>query len=103
MGRDGKKQRVYSRSIVHYANEPILKAQELQRSAVTYLMRQGKDHVQAHKEVAESNGINLMALFGLDKEKDEEKRLQKLAELSFNRDEGIKHFGRQQQQLQIEA
>jgi hypothetical protein len=98
-----KKQRVYSRSIVHYANEPILKAQELQRSAVTYLMRQGKDHVQAHKEVAESNGINLMALFGLDKEKDEEKRLQKLAELSFNRDEGIKHFGRQQQLLQIEA
>ena len=50
-----------------------------------------------------SKGINLMALFGLDKEKDEEKRLQKLAELSFNRDEGIKHFGRQQQLLQIEA
>eukprot|EP00802_Teleaulax_amphioxeia_P007857 Tamp_07865.p1 GENE.Tamp_07865~~Tamp_07865.p1 ORF type:complete len:519 (-),score=143.83 Tamp_07865:117-1673(-) len=98
-----KKQQVHSRTIVNYANEPILDAQKLQRSAVTYLMRQGKDHVQAHKEVAESNGINLMALFGLDKEKDEEKRLQKLAELSFNRDEGIKHFGRQQQQLQIEA
>jgi hypothetical protein len=92
------KQQVYSRSIMAFANEPIIHATLLQRTAVTARMNRGEDHRAAHKAVGESKGINLALLFGIP----EDDHVQ-LADLSFNKTTGIELFGREQQLLQIEA
>jgi len=83
--------------VTGFANEPVLHAQLLQRSAMTYKMSNGQDYVEAAKEVGASGGIDLMALFGLDKTNTES--VQKLADLSFNKRRGIEYFGQQQQHL----
>jgi hypothetical protein len=92
------KQQVYSRSIVAFANEPIIHATLLQRTAVTARMNRGEDHRTAHKAVGMSKGINLALLFGIPEDDHEQ-----LADLSFNKTTGIELFGREQQLLQIEA
>lgn len=92
------KQQVYSRSIMAFANEPIINATFLQRSAVTARMKRGEDHRTAHKAVGESKGINLALLFGIPEDDHDQ-----LADLSFNKSTGIEIFGREQQLLQIEA
>ncbi len=92
------KQQVYSRSIMEFANEPIIHATLLQRTAVTARMNRGEDHRAAHKAVGESKGINLALLFGIPEDDHDQ-----LADLSFNKTTGIELFGREQQPLQIEA
>jgi len=92
------KQQVYSRSIMAFANEPIIHATLLQRTAVTARMNRGEDHRTAHKEVGKSKGINLALLFGIP-----EDDVDQLADLSFNKTKGIELFGREQPLLQIEA
>jgi hypothetical protein len=96
------KKQVYSRSITAFANEPILDATRLQRTAVTARMKQGMDHRAAHKAVGESKGINLALLFGVP-----EDDVKQLADLSFNKTKGIELFDstskREQRMLQIEA
>jgi hypothetical protein len=92
------KQQVYSRSIMAFANEPIIHATLLQRTAVTARMNRGEDHRTAHKEVGKSKGINLALLFGIPEDDHDQ-----LADLSFNKTKGIELFGREQQLLQIEA
>ena len=92
------KQQVYSRSIMAFANEPIIHATLLQRTAVTARMNRGEDHRAAHKAVGESKGINLALLFGIPEDDHDQ-----LADLSFNKTTGIELFGREQQPLQIEA
>jgi len=102
MANPGKtKKQIHSRGITKFANEPVLHANLLQRSAVTYKMSKGMDHRKAHMEVGQSNGIDLMALFGFDKDANDQTSTQELAKLCFDKVTGFEHFGRQQQLLQI--
>mmetsp|Transcript_55365 Transcript_55365/g.81387 ORF Transcript_55365/g.81387 Transcript_55365/m.81387 type:complete len:686 (-) Transcript_55365:79-2136(-) len=91
------KKRIYSRSAQSFANEPVAHATYLQRSAVTFKMSTGTPFLQAHREVGQSKGINLIALFGLDKNTDDDARQKTLADLCFNRVAGYNHFGAQQE------
>jgi hypothetical protein len=88
------RQQIYSRTVIAHANEPVLHATLLQRTAVTFRMSQGEDYLKAHASVADSGGIDLMALCGLDK--NDPASIQKLADLSYNKVAGLTHFGQQQ-------
>ena len=88
------RKQIYSRTVTAHANEPVLHAMLLQRTAVTFRMSQGEDYRKAHESVADSGGIDLMALCGLDK--NDPASIQKLADLSYNKVAGIEHFGQQQ-------
>jgi hypothetical protein len=95
MANPGKnRKQIYSRTVIAHANEPVLHAMLLQRTAVTFRMSQGEDYLKAHASVADSGGIDLMALCGLDK--NDPASIQKLADLSYNKVAGIEHFGQQQ-------
>ena len=89
------KKSIYSRGVTSFANEPIHHAMELQRSAVTFKMQNGASYMDAHKQVGQSNGINMGALFGLEDDPD---CVKKIADICFNPAKGIEFFGENMQQ-----
>ena len=94
-----KKAFVERRSVVEHANAPVLNALEMQRCAVSYKMNKyGLNYMTAHKEVGESDGINLKKLFGLERleKTDPAKAVEELAALCFNKVRGYEYFGEQQ-------
>ena len=89
------KKSIYSKGVCAIANEPIHHAMELQRSAVTFKMQNGASYMDAHKQVGQSNGINMGALFGLEDDPD---CVKKIADICFNPAKGIEFFGENMQQ-----
>jgi hypothetical protein len=89
------KPQIFRKSVTSFANEPVLHAMSLQRSAVTYRMSKKKeDYFTAHQKVGGSGGMDLMRLFGLDE--DDPEAVAELADLSYNKVAGIEHFGQRQ-------
>ena len=89
---------IFRNSVTSYANEPMMHALSLQRSAVTYRMsKQNEDYLTVHKKVGASGGINIMLLVVLDPEDPED--VVELVKLCFNKVAGIEHFGQHQQKL----